>query len=336
MIDIAKGVLAGGWALLVGWLLPTAINVTLFIVLVIPSLQGKDYSAKAIEDAAGDAWLIIGVVIMAGLLLNALQTPLYRILEGYMFWPQWMHDLGRWLQGKRMGRLDKKITKLQTAINAGKSRSLRLAIIEERRALYPVDKNQVAPTRLGNSIRQFEEYSFNRYELDTQTLWYEISAVAPKEVSRQGDVARGAVDLFVCLLFGHILVSLAALGAALSGARNGGILWVTFAGLVVLARVWYQVACVSAAEWSATQQALANLGRRPLAKALGLELPEDILEERRMWRRVTLFVQDAYVEGRHDFSEFRGGMENIDEVEEVRISGAGLRKVRSGKIKKGS
>lgn len=335
MIDIAKGVLAGGWALLVGWLLPTAINVTLFIVLVIPSMQGKDYSAKAVEDAAGDAWIIIGVVIMIGLLLNALQTPLYRILEGYLFWPQWAHDAGCWLQGKRMGRLDKKIGKLQKAINEGKSRSLRLGITEEKRSLYPVDKGQVAPTRLGNSIRQFEEYSFNRYELDTQTLWYEISAVAPKEVSRQGDVARGAVDLFVCLLFGHILVALSALGAVLSGARNGAILWITCAGLVVLARTWYQVACISAAEWSATQQALANLGRKPLAKALGLELPADILEERRMWRRVTLFVQDAYVDGQHDFSEFRGETETNEELEEVRISGTRLRKVRSERTKKG-
>ncbi|MEU3772033.1 hypothetical protein AB0F11_02240 [Streptomyces sp. NPDC032472] len=335
MIDIAKGVLAGGWALLVGWLLPTAINVTLFIVLVMPSLQGKGYSAKAVEDSAGDVWLVIGAVIMAGLLLNALQTPLYRMLEGYLFWPQWAHDFGRWLQKKRRARLDKKVGKLQKAINEGKSRALRLGITEEKRALYPVDEDQVAPTRLGNAIRQFEEYSFNRYQLDTQTLWYEISAVAPKEVSRQGDVARSTVDLFVCLLFGHILVSLAALGAALSGAQNKPILWITFAGLVVLSRMWYHVACTSAAEWSATQQALANLGRKPLAKALGLELPADILEERRMWSRVTLFVQDAYVDGQHDFSEFRGETETNEELEEVRISGAGLRKVRSERTKKG-
>ncbi|MEV5080407.1 hypothetical protein AB0K74_16770 [Streptomyces sp. NPDC056159] len=39
MGDIAKGVLGGGWALVVGWVLPAALNLAVFFLAVAPSLR---------------------------------------------------------------------------------------------------------------------------------------------------------------------------------------------------------------------------------------------------------------------------------------------------------
>jgi hypothetical protein len=306
VIDIAKGVIAGGWALLVGWLLPTAINITVFGVLVLPSLQNKEFhAAQAIKAVASDAWVVVGATILLGLLLHALYRPLYRILEGYTLWPQWLHDWGHNRQIERKARLEKRVSKLESKKAHGDTTWLRVDLVKEKLHSYPSEDDQIAPTRLGNAIRRFETYALNRYRFDSQTLWYELSAVAPAEINRQGDMTRGVVDLFVCLLYGHLLVLISAVAAIFAGYPNGNVLTLTAVILAILARLWYSVACASAVEWSKTQRALANLGRKPLAEAFGLKLPETINEERDMWELVTSFVQHPYSDDYVPFDQYR-------------------------------
>jgi hypothetical protein len=50
-------------------------------------------------------------------------------------------------------------------------------------------------------------------------------------------------------------------------------------------------------EWSASVQALVNVGRKPLAEALGLELPAKLAKERHMWRVVNEFVKRPFDPG---------------------------------------
>ncbi|MFG2490359.1 hypothetical protein ACGFSD_04685 [Streptomyces caniferus] len=57
--------------------------------------------------------------------------------------------------------------------------------MHERLARYPVADDQIAPTRLGNAIRRFEEYGYDRYRLDTQVLWNELTGCVPDQVRRQ-------------------------------------------------------------------------------------------------------------------------------------------------------
>ncbi len=53
------------------------------------------------------------------------------------------------------------------------------ALLNEQLHRYPLDDRQVIPTRLGNAIRQFEEYGYDRYRLDSQVLWHELNAAVP-------------------------------------------------------------------------------------------------------------------------------------------------------------
>ncbi|MGW8569240.1 hypothetical protein [Streptomyces niveus] len=57
-----------------------------------------------------------------------------------------------------------------------------------------MDENQLAPTRLGNAIRPFEEYRHERFRLDTQVA-----------------TARTSVYFFVAWLYGHGVVAALAL-----------------------------------------------------------------------------------------------------------------------------
>src|SRR5688572_7413344 len=99
MTDIVKGILDGGWAFLVGWLFPSALNVLLFGFLVYPSIQNE-----APFDKLSSVTAIVTAAAVLGIILSALQTPLYRILEGYT-WPSWAYDWGKERQRERRLRL---------------------------------------------------------------------------------------------------------------------------------------------------------------------------------------------------------------------------------------
>ena len=312
MNGIVQSALGGGRALLVGWILPSLINVLILGLVVLPRVTGF-----AALTGAGDATraTVVGLVGTAvlGLLLAAVQTPLYRLLEGYLGWPRPLYQAGRRRQLSRKHLLR---NRLDAAFLAGRETSgtisypehqtlqqfrahpvtrryvdadLRrgpvwLNLLDERLHRYPVDDEQVTPTRLGNAIRRFEEYGFDRFRLDSQVLWHELTAVVGESTRKQVEDARTTVDFFVCLLFGHLLVALsAAVALATHAAPRPWLVVVVLAGLLVRSLIWFRVAVAATDDWAGAVRAMVNLGRRPLAESLGLVLPASIDDERVMW-----------------------------------------------------
>ncbi|MGW4759765.1 hypothetical protein [Streptomyces chartreusis] len=289
MGDIAKGVLGGGWALVVGWVLPTALNLAVFFLAVAPSLRRTRAIERVWPDTASQtALLLLCASVLFGFVLNALQTPLYRILEGYLLWPRRVFD---W--GCRRQRARKEAIAALIAHPNGRTLVQR-ALLNEHLARYPVHGDQLAPTRLGNAIRRFEEYGHNRFCLDTQVLWNELSATAPVQARRQVDTARTSVDFFVSLLYGHVVVAALALLALTSAGAERTLLSVAGIMLIALVPLWYRSAVYATDEWASAVRAMVNLGRKPLADALGLVLPQQLSEERVMWLLVTRMSRRPY------------------------------------------
>ncbi|MBC9717743.1 hypothetical protein H9Y04_34950 [Streptomyces sp. TRM66268-LWL] len=288
MGDIAKGVLGGGWALLAGWVLPSAINLAVFFFAVAPSLQGLGLVRQLWPDTqSGTMTLLLVCAVLLGLVLSSLQQPLYRFLEGYALWPQRAYDRGLRTQRARRQRLTELVAQPGHP-------TLRLAVLQEQLSRYPIGDEQIAPTRLGNAIRRFEEYGHDRYRLDTQVLWNELTSAAPQPAVRQTETARTPVDFFVALLYGHALLALTALGALAAEEADHGLLVPTAVLALGLIPVWYRSAVVATDEWAAAVRALVNVGRKPLADALGLVLPKELAEERRMWQLVTRMSRRPY------------------------------------------
>jgi hypothetical protein len=329
MTGILQGALGGGRALLVGWLLPSLINVLVFGLVVLP--RPAALTGDAGWTAAGG---LVGTAVL-GLVLAALQTPLYRLLEGYLGWPERLYQARRRRQLARKHLLRNRVdaATLVAEERAGtlsdvdrptlaafrahpvigryldadvRKGAVWLALLTERLHRYPVDDRQVAPTRLGNAIRRFEEYGYDRYRLDSQVLWHELNAVVDDAARRQVEDGRTHVDFFVSLLYGHLVVGAAAVVGLGTGAT--GRPWVVagaLAGLLVLAAVWYRVAVVATDEWAGAVRAMVNLGRRPLAAALGLTLPRGIDEERAMWFLAGDLVSTAFHPGIAELDSFR-------------------------------
>lgn len=289
MGDIAKGVLGGGWALVVGWVLPAALNLAVFFLAVAPSLRRAAAVEHVWTETAGQkALLLLCAAVLFGIVLNALQTPLYRILEGYLLWPRKAYHRGCQRQQARKARIAALIT------SPGGRTSVQRALLNEQLARYPADDDQLAPTRLGNAVRRFEVYGHNRYRLDTQVLWNELSAATPAQARRQVESARTSVDFFVALFYGHGVVAAIALMALPSPAAERPLLVITAVALCALMPLWYRSAVYATDEWAAAVRAMVNLGRKPLADALGLVLPQQLSEERTMWQLVTRMSKRPY------------------------------------------
>ena len=326
MSDIVKGVLGGGWSLLVGWILPAGLNVLAFAFVVLPAAYPR---VKPQQEGLA----LLAAAVVAGLLLAAVQTPLYRLLEGYVGWA-WLLDRSRDRQVRRrqllLDRFD--LAELSTLDSAGRladEDAVRLAdlradpglaryrdadgqltaaqlgLLRERLARYPVDEAQVVPTRLGNAIRRLEEYGYDRFRLDSQRMWYELTAVAPERAAKQVDTSRTTVDLLVCLLAGNVLVALAAAVLAATTGRQPLRLAVAALALLVLARAWYEVAVRATDDWAAAVRALVNVGREPLAGALGLSLPASLADERAMWGQVASLVARPFHARRAALDRYR-------------------------------
>lgn len=98
-------------------------------------------------------------------------------------------------------------------IGTGWARGLAL----EKSAQYPLRDEQVAPTKFGNAIRSFETYGKTRFNLNSQTLWYELCASAPKYIQTAIDDARSSVDFFVAMIYLSLLFSILTLLLAIYG-----------------------------------------------------------------------------------------------------------------------
>jgi hypothetical protein len=334
--DIAKGVLGGAWSLLVGWIVSTAVNLSVFLLVIAPDLRrfGPVSRVWSATRTSTSMMLLVGAVLI-GLVLHALQNPLYRALEGYILWPKrlYRHGCERQLQTKHLlrdrvdfQRLERReqdgslrptgaaqLARLRadprTSLLAGRDRAstaAQRAIVQERLARYPVNDEQIAPSRLGNAIRRFEEYGYDRYRLDTQVVWHDLTGVAPDSVQRQVELARARVDFFVALLYGHGAVALAGLLAIAAPPHQGAVpLVVVTSCLTGLMPVWYSFAVAATDEWAAAVKALVNLGRKPLAEALGLCLPPTLAEERSMWALVCRLSRLPYHERAAALDQYR-------------------------------
>lgn len=283
---ILTGLTGGSPLFLLSWVLPAAIGVTVFSSLVFPGFQPGGAGAP-LQFTAQTTLFLAFVSVVVGVFLSAVSTPLYRVLEGYL-WPARMQDAGIRRQRSRKNRLVMKL--------AGRE-GWRKSLVEDRLRGFPADEKQIAPTALGNAIRSFETYGTDHFRLNSQILWSELYTVIPEALRKEVDQSRAGVDFFVALLFvavGEAVLSFVALWIA-SGNHLALLQYAVVAGVSLLVvPLLYWCAVTAAAYWSLVIQAVVNMGRKALADALGLQIPESLLQERQMWGAVCDFVFEDY------------------------------------------
>lgn len=86
----------------------------------------------------------------------------------------------------------------------------------------------------------------------------------------------------------------------------------TIAVLLPLTLLWNRLAVVATDEWAGAVRAMVNLGRHPLAAALGLTVADRIEEERTMWHLVSDLVRTGCHPGQTALDTYRPTPEETD------------------------
>jgi hypothetical protein len=225
-------------------------------------------------------FVVTALIVAVLLALNS--TPLYRLLEGYI-WPRRAYEARKRAQVRRWERLK--------AIAFASPESgvdlIQQQLAWERLKEYP-EEQYILPTRLGNAIKAFETYGVSRYGLDSQTFWYELVTVAPDALQKEEQDARAVVDFFVSAIYLAAIFSVVAILISILRADLQSLVAGAIAAMLI--PFFYSRAVKSVRQWRFVVQALVNVGRLKLAGALGLVLPSTLEEERLMWQALTGFV----------------------------------------------
>lgn len=301
-MSLLSGLGEGGWGLFAGWIVPAAIAVVVSMLLIFPaSLPLMEEFSKL--DATERSLILAFASAAIGFVLSAAQVPLYRILEGYLLWPSGLAARRRRAHCERRKALREK---LEALVESEGASELEIGMLEDRLRGYPVADGQLAPTALGNAIRAFETYGFDRYHLDSQTLWSELMAVVPESQQKEVERARVPVDFCVAAFYLLIPFGVLALAAGIAQSTDRALLIVSALVAFLALPLCYRLAVSSVEGWGASVQALVNLGRIKLAAELGLKLPATIEVERQMWDQVRWFVGEPFEpDGAAELDRFR-------------------------------
>lgn len=287
-----------------GLVLGTLLPVLLFLTAAVPLLllySGGDVAELGSLELLGEKTTLLSIVVIAvtGLLYN-LNTPLIRFYEGY---PWKETRVGRWRVDRHRGRLEE-AQRLQQALIALRrqkadeelSGKIQESLSQVSRVVaweFP-GASLVLPTRLGNVIRNFEEYPRQQYGISAISLWPRLVAVVAKEYYATIDEAKSVFDFFLnCSFLASALAALIALvgvgGGAALRAPNAALPWaLLFLAAVALAYGAYLAAVDAAAAWGGQVKGAFDLYRSDLLAQLGYaQKPVTREEERTLWKAVS-------------------------------------------------
>lgn len=231
----------------------------------------------------GIGQVIIAVVVLSVvvLVLQPLQLPMVRLLEGY--WPRWLGRPGRCWAAFRRRRLAAKAepnsdeeTEIQRAGRAG-------TLLRRR---FPSD--DVLPTALGNVLAAAEARAGREYGYDAVVVWPRLYPVLDEQMRAVVDDRRNTLDVLVRI---SVTAFFTAVVTAVLLFRAGWWLLIP-AGFLVLSRIAYRGAVHAAGEYGESLRAAFDLTRFDLLRRLHLKLPDTQRDERAladklsvMWRQ---------------------------------------------------
>jgi len=292
----------------------TVLPATLFIYanayLVLPHLS-PDFDAKASPVVA----LAVSLTLMLSYTLYAFNFPLIRFLEGYKLresdWTQSSLEKKRREFNDLLDKIDllrKKRTLFKNRLRFDPDKNSKhslsrseyreweflnsqLAELEYRLDRhYPSTVHAVLPTRLGNTIAAFEDYSRTRYGMDTVALWPRLVPLLKEAkytdfVTQEKSVFDFLLNTFVVgivlgielvylnLFLGRIVLSV-GIGIAASGVS-----YMLYRGMIIAAR-----------QWGATIRVAFDLCRYDLRRRLGLHPAETFEAEYELWQQISRFL----------------------------------------------
>lgn len=257
------------------------------------ALRGFGFFADAPRLEVLTTTAIAAVVVwLFAVALLALNYPILRVFEGYPSQLRKWHPIKSreafWR--RRFQRTIDPVLNLREHIETDVETPapdyfdrLRMAVED-----YPFAAEQVLPTRFGNVFRALEVYSYIIYGMDAIPVWPRLQAVMPKEFREQLGEAKSLLDFFVNVsVAGTITTTIYFVLAAWT--RQLPILWLPVVA-IVLAIASHRFSIDAVRQYGVHVKSAFDLYRGELAKQLGLVLPRNARDERKMWFDVGFMI----------------------------------------------
>ncbi|OLF14877.1 hypothetical protein BU204_24350 [Actinophytocola xanthii] len=274
------------------------------------------------------AWLLLSTFVLA-LFLHPLQFATVQLLEGY--WGTSAVALGAMRLGvarhrgraqrirDRLDALDKTIEESFTG-HRTYSDDLDDDVLEEKRDRFlderdanhviPLviardalrhraerfpDGRRILPTRLGNTLRRYEDRAGSQYGLDAMTTAPHFLLVVPEAHVAYVRDTRQLLDTTVRLCFVSLLATVLTVAAL---ATDG---WWLLIALVPygLAYLAYRAAIAAADEYGTAVATVIDVDRFTLYERLGLRRPRDTHEERETNAQLMSLLHWEHIEALH-------------------------------------
>jgi len=202
--------------------LPFDLGVKLFFRLLMPGFflaLGLAPILFAFLEALGleqqQEVVFVLATFVIGWLLLAADMPIYMLLEGRRYWPQFLWNKFLNYEEKRLGKLNDRIDAFyrkckENNLDKITERSYLEASVEKRS--FPLSKEGERcakfPTRFGNTLSAFETYADTRYGLDDVFYWPRICVNLSKELREELDNQQAMADSTVYSTFALALTGM--------------------------------------------------------------------------------------------------------------------------------
>ena len=292
MNDFLGSFASGPGELARAFLFPATVAIALWFLFVLDHIgEGAGTPIHSIggSDLGRQLIYLGGAALVLSLVLGIITPSVNRLLQGY--WPRRHKDgLAAWIWDNRRQKWHADRKEVIQAINALlKLQALtapQLAALSRNYALlkrYPEYPCTVMPTRLGNVLKQSQKYAKLRFGIDLDSSWDSLLSVVPDNMREVHALRRTQMDLWisVVVLSGVFTVATWAI-QILSDLTWQRAFTVTLICIVV-GLGSYRAAVAAAETFADHTIAVVQLGRVPLAEALGMELPPTIEGEKQLW-----------------------------------------------------
>lgn len=273
----------------------TIIPSSIFIIIVTHIILPELFPGVKLNDPNTYDYEIILIIFFVTLcyLLYAYNFTMIRILEGYV--------LRAYLKNKE--------SKYREYLQYLKKQPKTADNIMELYSDFPDTESMVLPTRLGNIIASFENYSYNRYGMDAVVLWPRIIPILEKEkfithISREKALFDFLLNLFYLFFisgFFYILI----LSWKLHFLKFFIVVLIT---IPILLFIYYGLLSAAKA-WGETVRVSFDLYRNDLWRALRVSEKIVPAHEKQTWVAISDFFKEA---NRYDVYQ----SENISPISE--------------------
>ncbi|KYK34356.1 MAG: hypothetical protein AYK19_12270 [Theionarchaea archaeon DG-70-1] len=267
---------------------------------------------------------------------------IYQILEGLRFWPG---SLWRWKFSKMEKYFQNIDKELEDLIKQENETASNLSSVERRKLNLDIRKlsgkarefprsNQSnftgrypkSPTRFGNVLIEYEEYSLNRYGIHMMVFWNHIKQQIPKEVKEELNLKSAIADICVYLCLASLVYIFIGPLSLLLQKDSWIMIWDHLFPLksflylllsIIAFKAFYELSITHRKNYGRLVKSIFDLYRLELAKSLGIRIKkryhtteEEIDEEKALWEEYQYYFLDYNLLHK----KFASSFEELDEI----------------------